>query len=153
MTRLATYLLLGFLTLSFSLLPVVIEDNASAWAASGKKSKKNKSDGDDLEYMRLKPLFFPVVNRQGATQQVSMVISVEVDDGKKDDLEVYRPRLMNAYIQELYGSLGSGEAMIHGNVVDIEKIRERLVSLTQNMVGEEFVIHDVLFEVVSQRPL
>lgn len=153
MTRLATYLFLGFLAFSFSLLPVVVGESTAAWAASDKKSKKKKDDGDDLEYMRLKPLFFPVVNRQGVTQQVSMVISVEVDDGEGDKLEVYRPRLMNAYIQELYGSLGSGEAMIHGNVVDIEKIRERLVSLTQNMVGEEFVIHDVLFEVVSQRPL
>lgn len=104
----------------------------------------------DYEYMELKPLVLPVITESGVTQQVSLIVSLEVPFGKKAEVEVYEPRLADAYLQDLYGALGDGKAMTRNNVIDVQAVKDRLTKVTQKVLKEDQV-HDVLLQVLQQR--
>ena len=106
------------------------------------------------EYYELSPLMLPVVNDDGIVQQVSIVVSLELGEDKtRDDIRPYQPRLADAFIQDLYGVLGTGFGMVRGtDIIDVRLIKKRLSTITQHVVGPEMV-NDVLLQVVSQRPM
>lgn len=104
----------------------------------------------DYEYMEMKPLVLPVITEQGVTQQVSLIVSLEVPFGKKAEVEVLEPRLADAYLQDLYGALSAGKAMTRNNVIDVQAVKARLTKVTQKVLKED-QIHDVLLQVLQQR--
>ena len=104
------------------------------------------------EFYQLAPLTFPVIDEKGATQQISLLVSLELDDATMDDVRAIQPRLFDAYIQDMYGLLGSGEGLMHGNVVDVAKIKDRLTTITKRVMGKD-MIKTVLLQVVQQRPI
>lgn len=105
----------------------------------------------DFEYMELKPLTLPVITEQGVTQQVSLVVSLEVPYGKKAEVENLSPRLADAYLQDLYGALGGkSNTMMVNNVIDIQAVKKRLTNVTYKVLKEDQV-HDVLLQVLQQR--
>ena len=106
----------------------------------------------EFDYHEMKPLMIPVINRGGISQQVSLVISIEVPHGNLDKVSLYEPRLADAYIQDLYGVLGTGYGLVNGKVLDVPTIKSRLKAVAQRVLGED-VAHDVLLHVVQQRPL
>lgn len=116
-----------------------------AWAAEDKKPAAT----DEKDYVDLQPLSVPVINDTGLVQQVSVAVSLECPMGKRDQVNAYRPRLMDAYLRELYGALGSGRVMMRNNVVDVEAVRARLGVVTQKIVGPDLV-SDVLLQSVHQ---
>lgn len=128
----------SLLVCAFLLLP------ASAQAEDAKDEKKSA-----LEYVDLNPLSIPVINETGLVQQVSIAVSLECATGKRDAVNVYKPRLMDAYLREVYGALGSGRALMHGNVVNVEELKTRLSAVTQRVVGPDLV-SDVLLQSVHQ---
>ena len=70
----------------------------------------------------------------------------------KKEIEEQEPRLADAYLQDLYGALGSGQAMMKGRMIDVYAVKQRLTAVTEKVLGPDKV-HDVLLQVVQQRPM
>lgn len=139
----AVFLLTGFVGLpgGFGMTP--------AHASEGKEAKEGVPT-PDFEYMEMKPLTLPIITDQGLTQQVSLIVSLEIPYGKKAEVEGMTPRLADAYLQDLYGALGKGNAMMVNNVIDIQAVKKRLTHVTYKVLKEDQV-HDVLLQVLQQR--
>lgn len=104
----------------------------------------------EFHYIEMRPLILPVITPRGLTQQVSLVISLEVPYDEKDLVEHLLPRLTDAYIGELYGQLGiGGGLMTPQGALDPGEIKNRLTSTTDKVMGPEKV-HDVMLQVVQQ---
>ncbi len=117
-------------------------------------AKEAEAASGDVEYYEVPPLIVPVVGEKGAMQQVSLAISLEVPPGKKDVVSAYGPRLVDAYISDLFGALGSGQVMMRGNMVDVTKIKTRLTSVTERVLGDKKEnMKGLLLQAVQQRPI
>lgn len=114
--------------------------------------KKGEKVNPEFEYLQLDPLNLPIVTDEGVSQQVSLVISLEMKFGNLDKVKLYQPKLADAYIQDLYGMLGMGHGLMQGNVLDVKLIKDRLALVTTNILGPDMV-KDVLLQVVQQRRL
>lgn len=122
-------------------------------AAAKKKEKEGGAHGKSAtEFVELDPLILPIVDNDGVQQVVSIVVALEVggpDDA--DKVKAIKPRLKDAYIQDLYGVLNK-HAALKGGVVQVSAIKDRLNKVTHEVMGDE-TVHDVLLQVVQQRPL
>lgn len=107
----------------------------------------------EFEYIEMDPLTLPIITTKGLTQQISLSVSLEVPFGQKVEYDGFKPRLADAYIQDLYGALGAGFGMMKGNVIDVQQIKQRLTSVTDKVLGPDHKAHDVLLQVVQQRPM
>lgn len=115
---------------------------------------KNKAKGEEVgpEFVQLSPLLLPVVDKNGISQTVSLVISIEVHDKlAADKVAKFSPKLKDAYLQDLYGVLYR-KSMMENGIIQIGALKQRLNSLSQQVMGEG-VINDVLLQVVQQRPI
>lgn len=134
---------------------------ASAGAEVGKNHEEAKAEkghggghGEKThyEYVELDPLILPIVDQNGVSQVVSVVIALEVMDADAmHEVERMTPKLKDAYIQDMYGELNRHAAM-KGGVVQVSSIKERLNKISTQVMGED-VINDVLLQVVQQRPI
>ncbi len=106
-------------------------------------------DPNAVEYYDLMPMNIPVMTDQGLVQQVSVSVSLECMAGKRDKIAAFKPKLMDAYLRELYGALGAGQAMIRNDIVDVEAVKLRLSDVTQRILGPDMV-SDVLLQSVQQ---
>lgn len=129
--------------------------NKPAEATETKEAAKGAEDakaGNNLPptFVELKPLVLPVVDKDGVSQIISIVISVETDDpAKAAQIELMRPRLTDAYIQGMYGVLNSKSVMADG-VLQVGYIKSKLHAITVKVMGKDKVT-DVLLQVVQQR--
>lgn len=130
---------------AFFLLGPAAWPGAAAHAAGDKNVVQ-----PDFEYLEMKPLVLPVITDKGVTQQVSLVVSIEVPFGKKAEVEVLEPRLADAYLQDLYGSLAAGKGIGPNNVIDVQAVKRRLTNVTHKVLKEDQV-NDVLLQVLQQR--
>lgn len=112
--------------------------------------KEEKHEDVHYEYVELEPLVLPIVDKKGVSQVVSLVVALEVD-GHGDDVRKMEPRLKDAYIQELYGMLNE-HAALKGGVIQVGYIKSKLKDISQEVLPEGG-IHDVLLQVVQQRPM
>lgn len=126
------------------------EDAAeAAKMAEKEKKKKNK---ETFEFVELDPLVLPIVDKNGVSQVVSVVIALEVPDAKsKETVEKMTPKIKDAFIQDLYGALNRHAAM-KGGVLQVSYLKKRLNKVGLKMLGEE-KFNDVLLQVVQQRPI
>jgi hypothetical protein len=120
----------------------------AAFAAEEEEGKANKPP-PEFEYVELKPLVLPIITEKGLTQQVSLLVSLEIPYGKTEHIKAMAPKLADAYISDLYGALGNNEAMMRGGVVDVTAIKERLTADTTRVLGPDKV-HEVLLQVMQQ---
>lgn len=101
-------------------------------------------------FVELHPLILPIIDDNGISQTVSLVVSVEVvDQAAADKVKNLQPRLHDAFIQDMYGALNR-RAVMNGGVIEVSKIKERLNRVSASVVGEN-TIKDVLLQVVRQR--
>ncbi len=108
----------------------------------------------EFEYYQVPPLYLPVITEKGLTQQVSLVVSLELPFGKKDEISAYGPRLVDAYIREMFGALASGQVMVKGNVLDIEGVRNRIATVTEKVLGKSNEhVKAVLLQAVQQHQI
>lgn len=105
----------------------------------------------EFEYVHLDPLMMPIINENGMVQQISLVIALEMKTGTASKIDYLKPRLVDAYIQDLSTLFSSGQGMIQGKIVDASAVKERLTAVTNKIVGSENV-SEVLLQVISQRP-
>jgi flagellar FliL protein len=120
------------------------------------KAEKHAEEGDGHgahhEFVELSPLILPIVNADGLSQTVSLVIAIEVASPEdKAKVENLTPRLNDAYIQDMYGMLGD-QAALKGGMIQVGEIKNRLNIISGKVLGEG-VVKDVLLQVVQQRPI
>lgn len=121
----------------------------AAFASEEEGDGKANKPPPEFEYVELKPLVLPIITEKGLTQQVSLLVSLEIPYGKAEHIKAMAPKLADAYISDLYGALGNGEAMMKGGVVDVTAIKERLTADTTRVLGPDKV-HEVLLQVMQQ---
>ena len=116
------------------------------------EKKGGHGEAGHHEYVELDPLVLPIVDNNGVSQVVSMVVALEVSDtAAADEVKRMAPKLKDAYIQDMYGML-SEHAALKGGVIQVSYIKERLNKISVDVIGDES-FHGVLLQVVQQRPL
>ncbi|MGH1403331.1 MAG: flagellar basal body-associated FliL family protein [Alphaproteobacteria bacterium] len=119
-----------------------------AYAASSSDSE----GAGGKEYVKMDPLVLPIVDNDGVHQVISMVVSIEVETvNEAEKVKLLRPKLTDAYIQDMYGSLHK-HAALQGGIVRVDIIKKRLNKVTDKILGKE-IDSDVLLQVVQQRPI
>jgi flagellar FliL protein len=123
---------------------------ADAEHAEAKEPAKKAHTGPP-SYATIGPMIVPVMGQTKATQNIIITVSLEVDDDTvRDEVRAKSPRLIDAYVQALYGSLDKGQ-VIDGQILNIPAIKDELKQVTDKVVGPD-VVRDVLIQSVSQRP-
>jgi len=103
-------------------------------------------------FVNIGPLTVPVLGAEKAEQFVTILLALEVaDQPTADQVRNLGPRLTDAFLTTLYGSLASG-SMFRGGVLDVAQVKSRLVPVTSKVVGQG-IVRDVLVQVVNQRPM
>lgn len=101
-------------------------------------------------YVPLDVLVLPVIDERGITQNISLVISLEVTDQEAASaVQNLIPRLKDAYIQDMYGVL-SRKSIMENGVLQIAPIKDRLNRVSVRVLGQDKV-KDVLLQVVQQK--
>ncbi|HBR68181.1 MAG TPA: flagellar basal body-associated FliL family protein [Rhodospirillaceae bacterium] len=127
-------------------------EGAEDHAKKDEHKKEKGGHGGGSQFVELEPLILPIVDNEGVNQVVSLVVSLEV--GSAEDaaqVEHMAPKLKDAYIQDMYGVLNR-HAALKGGVVQVADIKKRLNKISNDIMGED-VVHDVLLQVVQQRPI
>lgn len=124
-------------------------------ASVGEKAapeKTEKAEGEaKVEYISMQPIILPIIGRDGISQTVSMVVSIQVSDKTKaEEVKLNLPKLADAYLSDMYGTL-SQKAAMQGGVIKVSMLKARLASITKKVMGEGMV-DDVLLQVLQQHP-
>ena len=122
--------------------------------AEAKEAKHDKKGGDPahLAFVEMDPLILPIIDADGISQMVSLVIVLQVHDEKqKAEVASQMFRIKDAYIQDMYGSLNKHVAVKDG-VIQVSVLKEKLTAANNRVLGEG-VVSDVLLQVVQQRPI
>lgn len=118
-------------------------------------AKEDESHGagvPDNEYVELDPLILPIVDANGVSQTLSVIIAIEVPNlGTANKVEKMTPKLKDAYIQDLYGVLNH-QAAYQGGTLQVGKLKKRLGEITDHVLGKG-TASGVLLQVVQQRPI
>ncbi|MBL4803266.1 MAG: flagellar basal body-associated FliL family protein [Alphaproteobacteria bacterium] len=119
--------------------------------ASGHGDGHGKASGH-YEYVELDPLILPIIDNNGVSQTVSVVIALEVNGSyARSRAETLEPKLKDAFIQDMYGVLNK-HAALKGGVLQVGMLKSRLTHVSKKILGEDDV-NDVLLQVVQQRPI
>lgn len=120
-----------------------------AQAGETKKAEKEQKV-EDLHFVEMSPLILPIIGSNGISQTISVVVTLEVNGEKHSEtVKMKKPRLSDAFLQDMYGSL-SRQAALSGGVVKVSTIKKRLNRVSQKVLGPDMV-NDVLIQVVQQR--
>lgn len=123
------------------------EKKAAEHAKKQAQDEKGKS-----EFVELDVLILPIVDDNGVSQTVSMVVALEVSGaGDADKVKGMEPKLKDAFIQDMYGVLNR-HAALKGGVIQVGMIKQRLNKISNDVMGTG-VVDDVLLQVVQQRPI
>ncbi len=121
-------------------------------AGSSYAAEKKEENSTGAEYVKLDPLLLPIIDDDGVQQVVSMVVAIEVEGvSNADKVKAMKPKLTDAYIQDMYGALNK-HAAFKGGVIQVSMIKDRLNKITTDIVGKD-IATDVLLQVVQQRPI
>lgn len=113
---------------------------------------KKKEHGEHTEFVELDPLVLPIVDNNGVSQVVSIVVALEVGDAHAvGEVNRLKPRIKDAFIQDMYGMLNR-HAALKGGVIQVDILKKRLNNVSAKVLGED-VVYDVLLQVVQQRPI
>ena len=121
-------------------------------AAKKELTGKEKAEADaKVTFVKIDPLVLPVVNKDGVVQIVNIVVTLEVADPEvAKEIEKFTPRLKDAFIQDMYGSLSNKTATDINGVIEVNQIKARLNKITAKVLGEDKV-KDVLLQAIQQR--
>tara|TARA_B100001989_G_scaffold246915_2_gene218426 strand:+ start:1181 stop:1588 length:408 start_codon:yes stop_codon:yes gene_type:complete len=112
----------------------------------------DKKESSGAEFVKLDPLILPIIDTNGVQQIVSLVVAIEVSGvNNAEKVKTMSPKLTDAYIQDMYGVLNE-QVALKGGVIQVSVIKERLMHVTEDIMGED-IVSDVLLQVVQQRPI
>lgn len=124
----------------------------AAKKARDKLARESEEAAKNLHFVKLEPIILPIIDAQGVSQVITLVISVEVDGAENAErAEILVPRLKDAIIHDMYGVLNR-KASLEGGLVQVNMLKKRLNRISQNVLGQNHV-NDVLLQVVNQRQL
>ena len=107
----------------------------------------------DPVYVEFNPIQLPVLRHDTVEQVVTMVVALEVMDQEAADRVIaLAPRLNDALMQDLYGALDAGRIVGANGMVDVSRLKNRIVASSDLVLGEGVVL-DALVQMVAQRPL
>lgn len=121
---------------------------------AAKKADEHAKSGhnEHYEFVELDPLILPIIDENGVSQTVSLVVAIEVADAQTaSTVEGMAPRLKDAFIQDMYGVLNE-HAALKGGVIQVSILKKRLNKISHKVLGDD-VVQDVLLQVVQQRPI
>ena len=125
----------------------VVLGRSSAEAASGAARPEG-----EMRFVKMSPLFLPVLGARRIEQTIGLVVALELEDPTNAALvEQSGPKLTDAFISELYGSLDASR-LGQGGLVNIDQVKGKLGRASDRVLGEG-VVKEVLVQMVSQRPL
>jgi flagellar basal body-associated protein FliL len=136
--------------LSVILLAVcVFASPAYAKKHEGDEKKAIKGEGDTY-FIKLDPMILPVMNTDGVSEVVSIIVALEVKDQKNvESVNGMLPKLGDAYMRTLYGRL-DGTVYRNGQFLDVGRLKTKLTSVTNTVLGLGKV-DNVLIQGVNQR--
>lgn len=141
----------GFGVYSYFMNPAEAAGEEHAAAAEAEKAPAH-DPAHPLPMVELGYVLVPVIDRQGVSQVVSLVVSLEAfDQPSADKIKYNEPRLKNAYIQEMYGVLNR-HAALKGGVIEIGTLQDRLDKVSAKVLGEH-VVNGVMLQVLQQEPV
>ncbi len=106
----------------------------------------------EVSFFEMKPLVLPIMDENGVSQVISLVVSLEAASPEaRAEIEKYSPRLLDAFIQDMYGAL-SRKAAMEGGLIQVGYIKSRLNRVSGEVLGKDKV-KDVLLQVLQQRPV
>lgn len=127
-------------------------EEAAAVEAAAAGEQGQPIEAAKVEFVELEPLVLPIIDKSGVSQTVSLVVALEVPDvATADEVKRMAPRLKDAFIQDMYGTLHR-QAARDGSVIQVSAIKERLTRASAKVLGENKV-NQVLLQVVQQRPM
>jgi len=120
------------------------------------KADHGKDDGhgglSSMHFVELSPLVLPIIDENGASQVVSMIVALEVSSAEDAGMVTkMTPRLKDAYLQDMYGVLNK-HAALRGGQIRLGFIKKRLGAASDRVLGDN-IVQDVLLQVVQQRPI
>lgn len=116
------------------------------------EAKAEEAEGPKMAFVKMDPLILPIMDENGVSQIISLVVALEVkDEATAKEVEFMAPKIKDAYLQDMYGMLNRKAAM-EGGAVQVGPIKARLNAITTRVMGEDKV-SDVLLQVVQQRPI
>lgn len=113
--------------------------------------KKKERTGPPV-FAQIGPMIIPVLGAKTVEQNITITVSLEVDDdAAKDIVKAQSPRLVDAYVQALYGGIDKGQ-VLEGQLLNIPAVKTKLMEATEKVLGPD-VVSDVLIQSVNQRPV
>jgi len=110
----------------------------------------SQARGGDAFFVELSPLILSIVDDRGMAQVISLVVSIEVDtSAKAEQVKKFAPRLTDAYLSDLYGTLGQ-RSVQSGKIIPITYLKDRLNKVSHKVMGDD-IVSDVLLQVFQQR--
>ncbi len=117
-----------------------------------KEEAKAEGEGAKITYVAMEPIILPVIGRDGISQTISMVVSLQVgDESKADEVKSKLPKLADAFLSDMYGTL-SQKASMESGVIKVSQLKSRLVEITNKVMGKDMV-DGVLLQVLQQHPV
>lgn len=117
-----------------------------------KTAHASEETAKNLRFVELEPIILPIIDAEGVSQVVTLIVSLEVNSEENQKyVEQLKPRLKDAYIQDMYGELNR-KASMDGGVIKVDQLKERLNSISARVLGQE-KINSVLLQVVNQRAI
>ncbi|WP_114393711.1 hypothetical protein [Oleisolibacter albus] len=102
-------------------------------------------------YVNVGPMMIPVINAKRIEQNIVLTVSLQVaSESVRDEVADQRPRLIDAYVAALYGSVEQGH-VVDGQILNIPEVKQKLVEATGKVL-KPGLVQDVLIQSVSQRP-
>ena len=101
-------------------------------------------------YVEFNPILLPIVGDGRVEQQVNIVFALEVANQEAANRAIaMAPRLNDAFLQALYGTLHRRDVMRDG-VLNLAVVKRRLIEESNRILGQG-VVRDVLVQMVNQQ--
>ena len=101
-------------------------------------------------YVELVPMALPVLDGDRIQQVLQFTVTVEVENEKAaQHIVESKPRLADAFIQNLYGALDQRRLM-DGKVLDVARLKDELARISTGVLGEN-AFRAILIQKVTQR--
>ncbi len=128
------------------------KSEAAVGDAKHVKEEAAKAEGEStIVYVPMEAIVLPIIGRDGISQTISMVVSLQVSDKEKaDKVKAGLPKLQDAFLSDMYGTLSSAGTM-QGGVIKVSALKERLSQITKKVMGDDMV-EGVLLQVLQQHP-
>lgn len=99
-------------------------------------------------YMQVSPMLIPVIQGGELKRNIYIALRIELEAGKQAEGAAAMPRLQDLYLRALYEIIPEQQKTSEN--LDLQKVRERLLAISERAVGPG-VVKDIVFQSVFSR--